>query len=269
MLGDSSTITMIEAIVCDWNKTLFKDAHESEFFTGLIKKVAFSFPNYLNLRKLYQALEARRICREIYSKYLINRVVSRQEDRARFFGKIIEVLNNRVIEGTPSSLLKTYVEEYAIGALRRLDWDLLNCLATVHRKYSTPVLIISSGCATAIKRTLELAKFPFESVIANDFEMKDDKLISRFNWAIYGNKGLILQSILRQKGLSLDEVAFIGDDWEDRDCFRMAKFPIVSFYADENSRARLVEYLNVFAPRSAIELESFLLSNTNTVVRVS
>jgi len=89
---------VLRLVICDWNRTLFEDEYEIEFFRGLAKQAARTFVKNFSFGKLYRLWQARRQCEIMY------RVVNGSTKKLSrdTFIKIISVLNRDIfiIPGT-------------------------------------------------------------------------------------------------------------------------------------------------------------------------
>lgn len=251
---------MIKVLVCDWNKTLFQEAYELSFFSGLIKEVARKHMCALNGRGVLNVFKTYVVCKKLYNECA--GPVSTTDTRRESLRVVVEVLNDRVIRGITVAQLETYIEKYSRKACAFLDTELVDLLARVHRDFRVNLFVISSGCKPAIESVLRRARFPFNSVMANGFEIQNG-MVEQFKFNIYGNKKSVLQKILSEKQINLENVGFIGDDWEDRECFEAVGFPIVSFYASEVNKNLLAQHCGAFVPKSRVDLEAFIRSNMN------
>jgi len=247
---------MIRIAVCDWNRTLFEDPYDSAFFFGLMRKSAFDRFRAVNLKRLFGLLKTHYECESLLKRCLRLEATDSQA-RAELVSAIVEILNRHIIQGIPARLLDAYLDEYALRAATRLDQRLLGPLTRLHRDFGLTVVVLSSGCQSGIERTLTKVGFPFESVIANSFEREGDCL-TRFKITVYGNKGAILKDLLQEKRVDLGEAAFIGDDWEDRDCFEMVGLPVVSFFASQENKALLAKTCHAFVPKTEVDVEKLL-----------
>lgn len=243
-----------------------EDDYESKFFIGLTKKIILSYPNIVKLKKVCNVLQtlasARKLCK---SRNDSN--TSSKKDHGCLLKTIMDRLNASVLSCVPETLLRNFIKEFAKKSCNRLDGRLIHSLTTIHEDFGVPLVIISSGCSDAIEQTLRLVHFPVHMIVANQFERCGNTIVG-FKLDIYGNKGKILQKILADRGLTTDETVFIGDDPQDEECFKMVKFPIVSFLADENDRKFLVKECNAFAPATEDELMAFIRSECLEVSRL-
>ena len=249
-------LKMVRIVACDWNRTLFEEPYDSDFFFGLIRKLALLSLGALDIKSTFRLLKAKHACSVLLERCL-DLEPTDSSNRAALVREMVETLNTFVIRGISEVVLERYLSEYATRTANRLDKRLLTPLAKLHDEFGIPTIVLSSGCAPGIRHALDKVNFPFELVIANDFERKNGYL-EKFNVKVYGNKGALLRDILSMRNITCDEAVFIGDDWEDRECFEMVKFPIVSFHASQQSKTLLSKACNAFVPGDAVDLEGFI-----------
>ncbi len=244
---------MLKAVVCDWNRTLFEDEYEIEFFRGLAQRAARNFLTRWKLAKLFRLWQAKKRCEAIYRRVagvpLVNQKAALIE--------VLEILNRAVIDGLPNGVLDNYLPDYAVEARCRLDQRLLRPLRQARERHGLLLGIISSGCDTAIKRTLTVGGFSFDFVKANEFD-RNGRRVGAFRLQIYDNKAEILRTFLAERGIESSAVMYIGDDFQDEECMRMVRFPVVSFLAHPENRLSLQKGVNAYAPDSEEEFDRYL-----------
>lgn len=246
---------MIKAIICDWNRTLFEDRYEDIFFKGLFKEIVFRPETLCNIFKLVKLWTAKRQCEHIYKGGGINK-----EDSGGKIELIVDIMNGKVIKRLPVSVLEKYTEKYANHACKRLDERLLRPLKELHNGSKVILGIISSGYRTGIKKTLAKKGYYFDFIEANDFE-EDEGRIRCFGLKIYRDKKALLRKALSDRKLDKQVVAYIGDDWQDIECFKEVGFPIVSFLAEKSFKDTCRKELNAFVPVEEEECRNYIFNN--------
>jgi phosphoserine phosphatase len=166
-------------------------------------------------------------------------------------------MNQTVINGLPGKVLERYLPTYAVGAKYRLDQRLLRPLKKVREQHGLLLGIISSGCDIAIMQTLKAAGYPFDFVKANCFHQNGSR-VEAFTLEIYDNKSEVLKTVLAEREIESSSVMYIGDDWQDQECLRAVRFPVVSFFAHPDTRICLKKELNVYAPETEENFEQYL-----------
>lgn len=245
---------MIEAIICDWNRTLFEDYYEEIFFKGIFKHVIFENIKKLNAKKLLVLLRARDECIKSYR--------FRDGDMRGSIINILAALNEHLINGLSVSFIKQYTERYAISAINRLDRKILDPLKRLKIANGIKLGIISSGYKTGIRQILDKAGYLFDIIEANDFEINDNTII-KFRLNIFDNKLYVLQKILFDNRINSSNVIYIGDDMQDEACFKNVGYPIVSFLANDYHRNYFFQKIKAFLPNNANEFENYLLRMMN------
>jgi len=243
---------MIEAIICDWNGTLIKDKYEDEFFKELFKKIIFTYPNFLNILKWHEFWKTKIECEKLY-KLVEQKGGSEPQNE---INSILDLLNKNIIRNTSISLIEKFIEEYSTKAYKRLDERILRPLKKIQNK-KVILGIISSGCFSGIKRTLEKGGYYFNFIIANDFEKENNK-IKKFSLKVFRNKKEILKNIFEEKNINKNKTMYIGDDWQDEGCFEEVGFPVISFLANEDFKEKISKRINLFIPKSERDFEKYL-----------
>ena len=246
---------MIAAVICDWNRTLFEDHYELEFFKGVLRLAAKVSLKELRLRNLHNLWKTSRRCEAIFQNAL--RLRKPAAIQKKLLVEALESINQVAINKLPYDVFNKYLLEYAITARDRLDYRVLRPLMKIRQKHGVLLGIISSGCDVAIMETLKVGGCFFDLVKANYFEHENGKL-KAFKLNIYDNKLKVLRAVLEEKTVELSRTVYIGDDWQDEECLRAVQFPVVSFLAPHKIRVAFQEMFNAYAPNSEEELEQWL-----------
>jgi phosphoserine phosphatase len=245
---------VINAIICDWNGTLIEDLYEEEFFNGLAKRIIMNFPNCINVCKICRFLLVKRQIKSLI-KYCKN-----SKDKAiveKNIKEIIDLMNEDILRDEPAELLSKYTVEYATDACSRLDGSLIENLISFIKGKNVLLGVISSGYVEGIERILAHRGYKFDVVIANNFIINECK-IKKYSLDIFNNKSKILKKLLEDKGILPERTVYIGDDWQDEECFREVRYPIFSFFADEEYKKSLSRKLDVFIPKNENALKNYL-----------
>lgn len=246
---------MIKAIICDWNGTLFEDRYEDLFFKGLYKAVVFRSQTVINIFKLYKLWKVKRECEKLYSNG--QRIA---EDQSYIIKRIVDILNTKALKDLSVSVLENYTEKYAKEAANRLDERLLRPLKKLREDNQLILGIISSGYRAGIEKTLASKGYYVDFVEANDFE-EDKGKIKCFKFYIYTNKKAVLAAILGNSDIDRSEAVYIGDDWQDIDCFKEIDFPVVSFLAEDSFKESCAKELNAFVPANENDFKKYIRKN--------
>lgn len=243
---------MIDAIICDWNRTIFEDRYEEVFFEDLFKKVMLEAIKGLNIVKIWSMLQAQNRCKRLSHRLEI-------DSKYEYAAEIIAILNKNVINGIHISFLQEYTDIYVNHATNRLDRRILDPLRTIKSSKNIRLGVISSGYAAGIEQILKRAGYIFDFVKANDFEINSG-IITKFKLNIFNNKYETLKSLLDEYGIDCRNVVYIGDDWQDEDCLGKVGYPVVPFLAKDRYRKYFFEKLNAFVPKDKKEFEVYLQS---------
>lgn len=246
---------MLRAVICDWNRTLFGDEYEIEFFLGLAKRAAMTSFAGLKLTQLYRLWKAKKRCEARCQQLVLGAPIGIQ--RAALLEEIVNLMNQVLVRGLPNEVLNRYIPNYATEARKRLDQKLLRPLKRVREEHGVLLGIISSGCDVAIKETLAADGYQFDFVRANYFQ-RDGDTLRAFKLEIFDNKLEVLKVALLERKIKLDNVMYIGDDWQDHECLQAVRFPIISFLARAEVRADFQRTLNAFVPNTEEEFERCL-----------
>lgn len=231
--------------MCDWNRTLFEDEYEIEFFRGLAQRAAKNFFAGLELARLLRLWRAKKRCEAMYRHITGTSAVIQKET----LEGILDIMNRAVIGGLATEVLDKYLLSYAAEAKHRLDQRLLRPLRVLRERYAVLLGIISSGCDVAIMQTLTVGGCPFDFVKANQFRRNGSR-VEVFKLEVYDNKKELLQAALAERGIEPSATMYIGDDWQDVECLSFVRFPVVSFLAHPETRISLKREVNAYAPDS-------------------
>ena len=248
---------MIKAIFCDWNRTIFEDEYEYVFFNSYAKQEALRYLTQLNFLKVFSIIKAKYRCEEIFFTHK-----AQSKHKSRDITRIVQILNEMVIRGTPASLLEQYTNYYAEDGASRLDKRILNPLRSLRSSKGIILGIISSGYVCGIHKILKKAGYKFDFVKANDFETESEHTV-KFRLDILDNKETILSTFLAEHGIKSSEVIYIGDDKQDEGCLRMVEYPIVSFMANEEDKKRFQREFHAFAPKNGDDFANYLYDLVN------
>lgn len=244
---------MLKAVICDWNRTLFEDEYEIEFFRGLARRAARQFLAEFDLARLLRLWRAKKRCEALYKQVAGPSVAIQRETLAR----ILDIMNRAAISGLETKVLDKYLPVYAAEAKHRLDQRLLRPLRRLRQQYPVLLGIISSGCDVAIMQTLTAGGCPFDFVKANRFQ-GNGSWVEAFELEVYDNKKALLQTTLTERGIDPKATMYIGDDWQDMECLGSVRFPVVSFLARPETRDSLKREVNAYAPGSEEDFAGYL-----------
>lgn len=245
---------MLKAIICDWNRTLFPDEYEEGFFGGLCRR-AFA-------RSLLRG-EVRRTIRLVDLAQKCYRLLYKaRKDRARtptYVALVTALMNRYALRGLPASFVEHYVESYARRASRRLDHRLLDPIDEVRRHRGVRVGILSSGCHSGIRRTLELAGHEVDFILANEFVYRDGE-VDHFRITVMRNKLPLLERALRELEVTPEQTLYVGDSLQDEQCFQRVAYPVTSFWTRPEERERFRAGCGAFCPASEDDFRRYLHS---------
>jgi phosphoserine phosphatase len=239
-------------VICDWNGTLFRDRLEEAFFLGLCRRAFFASFRSMSLRKITSLVVAGARC---YREYLSAR--GRQDKTLNHIARIVTTLNPHVFAGLSQRDLEAYARKYAQEIRPRLDERLLGPLTDLHTETSVPLGVVSSGCREGIAAALEHSGHPFDFVIANEFRMKGRK-VEEFELSVMDNKADVLNRYLTEQAIDPAEVMYIGDSWQDEECFRAVGMPVVSFWATPENKQRFAKTCGAFVPETREDFQRYL-----------
>lgn len=244
---------MLKLIVCDWNGTLFRDRLEESFFRGLCIEAARCALASKSLRRVSSLIPA---FLKAFREYQSAKV--RPEKMLGHIGRIVDILNPKVF----ATLTREQVENYTLGYARKnvsqLDPRMLEPLSKLCCEKKIPIGVISSGCKLGIEKTLELGGYKMDFITANDFKFPPDSDAPGFEFSVTDNKGALLREIAAKQKVSLAEILYIGDALPDEECFKLAGFAAVSFFADTQSRLRFAKSANAKYFKNQKQFEEYL-----------
>lgn len=247
---------MIDAVICDWNGTLFEDLYEENFFRGLAKKAFLAPPaGFSDIFRICRFLGTKRECERLFGEC---HHLTEQEEIGRKIRTALELMNKNILENLPLKALRNVTGEYSKNASSRLDLRILDAIFEVKRDRNFFTGIISSGYKQGIIQVLANKGYSFDFVAANDFDIENGRVV-KFRLDVFRNKGDILRDLSKRKGILPERTMYIGDDWQDVGCFGIVGHPVLSFFAKEDFKDKLLrENTNVFIPENKEELKTYM-----------
>jgi phosphoglycolate phosphatase-like HAD superfamily hydrolase len=241
---------MLKLVICDWNRTLFKDYFEETFCVQIFKLVAvkalknFNIPEIISLTLL-----------AVKSKHLLWRAKRGKTTNSIY--ELIALLNKDLFSKIAKDDLTKLLEAYGQAGMAKLDLRLLKPLKNLKERKNIRLGIISSGYYQGIKQILERSGFIFDFIIADDFLSAESSGV-RFELKVNSNKADILERILREEKVKKEDVMYIGDDSRDEECLREVGFPVAAFLATDENKLRFEKAYNAFVPKTQRDLEKYL-----------
>jgi len=173
-------------------------------------------------------------------------------------GRLVEMLNPCVFSGISKTELERYAWTYARNIQNKLDMRLISPIKQVVFSTGIPIVVISSGCREGIMPSLWLAGLEADEVLANAFVFDGQGVTEKFDFSITHNKEELLTQLLERHRINPGDIMYIGDACADENCFYMAGYSVVSFFASPGFRARVSSMGLAYAPVSQQEFAVFL-----------
>jgi phosphoglycolate phosphatase-like HAD superfamily hydrolase len=241
---------MLKLVICDWNRTLFKDYFEETFCRQVFKTVAVKALMNFNISEIislvFVAFKAKRLLWR-----------ARQGKSTDSIYELVELLNkdlfSKIAKNDLNKLLKAYVQ----AGMAKLDLRILKPLQSLKERKNIRLGIISSGYYQGIKQILENSGFTFDFIIADDFLTIGPQGM-RFELKVNSNKGDILKQIIKEEKVESENVMYIGDDSRDENCFPEVGFPVAAFLATDENKRRFKKAYNAFVPKTQRGFEKYL-----------
>lgn len=243
---------MLKAIICDWNRTLFPDEYEEGFFGGLCTRAFVRSLVQVQVRRTFRLMGLAQKCYRLLQRA--------RRDRARtpaYIAVVTALMNRYALKGLPATFIAHYVESYARRSARRLDRRLLDPIAEVRRRHGVRVGILSSGCQSGIRRTLELAGHEVDFILANEFVYRGD-LVDHFRITVMRNKLPLLERVLAELDVPPEQTMYVGDSLQDEQCFRHVAHPVLSFWTRPEERERFRDDCGAFCPPTQDDFRRYL-----------
>lgn len=241
----------LEAIVADWNGTLISERNETPILKHIAVDVARSLIPFHPL-KLAKLLSAERELTKLYRE-------GRQDEEFDFVSAMYQVYNQKIIDGTPMSVVRKSVERYAKKpeVQEKLDFRILRLLRKYHDE-NRICGVLSAGYVYGIDRILAISGYrdSFDFLFA-DTMVENGGKASRLLLKIYKHKTLLLKKLLEEKKIDAAKTAYIGDTEDDEGCFKLVKYPVVSFFAPDDFKVRCAQKYCAFIPNGEKELQAF------------
>jgi phosphoglycolate phosphatase-like HAD superfamily hydrolase len=241
-----------EAIICDWNGTLFMENDEEAFFRALASDLAKSYSPW-HLLKILHLLKIKRKLESLNSQEAVDTSIDRVVEMFRIF-------NEEVISGVPIPFIEQSVRKYAgkPEVQSKVIWPVVKTVSELHQTGITAG-ILSAGYEYGIRMILESGGQSdcFDFIEANPLASVDGKAVG-FKLDIYKNKAEIMLKVLNEKNLEAKQVVYIGDSLDDTGCFELIGHPVVSLLAPEKLKERFARQYGAFVPKNEADLENYL-----------
>ena len=244
----------LEAIISDWNGTLFKDTDEEFIIRALISDIARSYLPW-HPGRIMHLLKVR------HELKLLN-IRETRDMESDWVTEIFRVYSDKIIKNIPMTLVRHSVAKYA----RRpevQDKVLRSMIRPVCECHQAGIItgILSAGYEYGIKTILQSSGYGdcFDFFEANRLAETGDKA-TVFNFNIYKNKAEVLLRLLKERNLTPKLVAYMGDSMDDAGCFELVGYPVVSFLSAEALKKRFALEYKAFIPTDEAELTGYLKS---------
>lgn len=243
-----------QAIIADWNGTLFEDADEESVFRTLAMDLARGFLPWHPLRVL-RLLKVKRKLESLIQE----ENEDPHQDRVK---EIFRIYNEGVIRGVPMSLICRSVEKHAgrPEVQGKIIWPVLKPIVEMHKSGVTTG-ILSAGYEYGIRMVLKSGGQSecFDFLEANPLACIDGRA-SEFRLDIYKNKAEAMLRILKNRGLEAKRVVYIGDSPDDAGCFELVGYPVVSLLASGELKERFQREYKAFVPENEADVANYLKS---------
>jgi phosphoglycolate phosphatase-like HAD superfamily hydrolase len=243
-----------QAIICDWNGTLFKDFDEEGIVRALISDIAKSHLPWHPLR----LIRLLRVKSELES-------LNTQKTRdlgSDWVMEIFRTYSEKIIRSIPMALVRRSVAKYAMRPEVQ-EKVLRSVLRPVCECHQAGIItgILSAGYEYGIQTILRSTGFGdcFDFFEANRL-METGGRATAFNLNIYKNKAEVLLRLLKERNLEAKQVVYMGDSLDDAGCFELVGYPIVSYLTEEALKKRFVLEHKAFIPKDETDLTNYLKS---------
>jgi len=241
---------MIKLIICDWNRTLFKDYFEETLCVQIFKLVAVKALKNFNIPEIISL-----ILLALKSEHLLWRAKRGKTTNSIY--ELIALLNKDLFSKIAQDDLAKLLEAYVQAGITKLDLRVLKPLQNFKKQKNVRLGIISSGYYQGIKQILERSGYVFDFIIADDFLSAVSAGV-RFELKVNSNKAIILEQILKKEKVRKEDVMYIGDDARDEECLREVGYPVAAFLATDENKLRFEKAYNAFVPKTQRDLEKYL-----------
>jgi phosphoserine phosphatase len=242
----------VDAIICDWNGTIIEYRNERPILENVaidVFKDSFPFHPFRMARILKTRRELETSYREL-----------QQHAEADSVRDLFRIYNKRIVNGTPVSIIRRSIDEYAIRphVQAALDLRILRTIKECHAAGKTTG-ILSAGYRYGIERILTVAgyyKF-FDFCVADYLEEDDGKAIE-FRLDIFTRKADRLLKLLSERSLEANRVAYLGDSEGDEGCFEIVGHPVLALLAPDDLKAIYAKKYGAFVPKDEVDLVNYL-----------
>ncbi len=244
----------LDAIICDWNGTLIEYRDERPLLeTIAIDVFRASLP--FHPFRMTRILKARRQLETLYRE-------KRLAADFDFVRAMFTIYNEKIINGTPVSIIRRSIEQYANSQLTQqaLDHRVLRTVKECHRS-GKMTGILSAGYKYGIERVLTVAGYHqyFDFCEADHLKEGGGRAIE-FGLVIYKRKHELLLTLLSDLGLEASRVAYIGDSEDDKGCFQIVGYPVLAFLTPDEVKDSYAQEYKAFVPESEKDLVEYLRS---------
>ncbi len=245
----------LQAIIADWNGTLISDRNEMPILKHIAVDIAKSlFPFHpLRLAKVFKAQQ------EMHQLFQERK----RDDEFDYVRGMYAIYNQKVIKGTPMQVIKGSVERYATQeeVQEKLDRRILKVLRKYHDENKI-CGIFSAGYGYGIDRILAASGYrDLFDFLVGDILVENGGKALRLLLRIYRHKAPLLKTLLAEKEIDLQKTAYIGDTEDDEACFKLVRYPVVSFFAPEDFKVSSARKYGAFIPNSEEDLMEFFEKN--------
>jgi phosphoglycolate phosphatase-like HAD superfamily hydrolase len=242
----------VDAILSDWNGTLIKYRDELPLLRHIAVDVFKSLMPFHPFR-MVRIIRARGQLETLYREGL-------QTEEFDFIRAMFDVYNDRIINGTPVSVIQRSIERYA-GMQRiqqSLDHRVLQAIMKCHQRGKLTG-ILSAGYRYGIETILMVSGYRqyFDLFVADLLKEQDGKAVE-FELAIYKRKHELLRKLIKDRGLDAGRVSYIGDSEDDEGCFEIVGYPVLAFLSPDELKNKYSMNHAVFVPENEGDLLRYL-----------
>ena len=241
----------LNAIICDWNGTIIKYRTERPLLENVavdVFKASIPFHPF----KMARILRARRELRTLYREW-------QHHVEADSVREIFKIYNDKIINGTPVSIIRRSIDEYATHQHTQaaLDHRILRTIKECHIAGKTTG-ILSAGYRYGIERILTVAGYhEFLDFLEADYLEENDGKAIEFRLGIYARKADELLKLLSERSLEASRVAYVGDSEDDEGCFEIVGYPVLTLLAPDELKNRYAQKYKAFVPKDETDLMNY------------
>jgi len=249
-----------EAIISDWNGTLFEYATDEALNRRLGYRALFDDVTAVLTGRFWKIADVAKLLR---AKAQLEKRLRQYYRGERHLQEVYEPFNESVLKGRPVAFVERVIDRFARESADKADKRVLRPIRKAHEngKFTG---ILSGSYDYSIKRILEESGFSdvFDVVVANTLQTNGNEAVC-LTFRIYGRKTeVLIEEFFKKRGFRENNTVYLGDSKDDEQIAEIltpGNF-IVPFLARDEFKQRMASKYKAFVPESEEDLMKYLQS---------